>query len=173
VKGSRTRWDTTTPHATSLFTDDERIALYFPSRNTVEVYPVDRRLRALIVSPIPRLPTLRRHFRIELETGDAARTGEQSRTETLRLRLTPKDDALAEFIDEVRVHIDRRNGLARQVEMIDPEGDRTVIEFAELRTNVGLTSSDVEWNFPADARVVRPLDPKDGEAQPSSGSDQP
>ena len=91
----------------------------------------------------------------------------------MTLRLTPKDDALVEFIDEVRVHIDLSDGLARRVEMIDAEGDRTVIEFANLRTNVGLTTADVAWDFPSDVRVVRPLDQRGGQAPAPSGSDRP
>jgi len=167
VMGSRTRWDTIEPHATTLFTDDKQVALYFPSRKTAEVYPIDRRLRPLIVSPVPRLATLERHFRIEQLEPDAPAT------EFLWLRLTPKDEALSEFIDEVRVQVDVAVGLARRVEMIDPDGDRTVIEFTDIRTNVGLTSRDVTWDFPPDTRIVRPLDPPDSQPPPAPGSDPP
>lgn len=167
VMGSRTRWDTTEPRATTLFTDDKRVALYFPSRKTVEVYPIDRRLRPLIVSPVPRLATLERHFRIEQGKVDAPST------ELLLLVLTPKDDALAEFIDEVRIQFDLSAGLVRRVEMVDPDGDRTVIEFTDIRTNVGLTSKDVAWDFPPDTRVVHPLDPGGSQQPPASGSNHP
>ncbi len=167
VMGSRTRWDTTEPHATTLFTDDKQVALYFPSRKTAEIYPVDRRLRPLIVSPIPRLATLRRHFRIEQLEADAPRP------KFLLLRLTPKDEALTDFIDEVRVRLDVSVGLARRIEMIDPDGDRTVIEFTDIRTNVGLTSKDVAWDFPPGTRIVRPLDPGNSRQPPASGSNHP
>lgn len=167
VLGSRTRWDTTEPHATTLFTDDKRVALYFPSRKTVEVYRIDRRLRPLIVSPVPRLATLERHFHIEPLESDSPKP------KFLLLRLTPKDEALTEFVEEVRIHFDLSVGLARRIEIIDPDGDRTVIEFADIRTNVGLRSKDVAWDFPPGTRILHPLDPGDSQQPPASGSKQP
>jgi len=164
VLGARTRWDTTEPHVSTLYTDAKQVALYFPSRKTAEVYPVDRRLRPLIVSPIPRLDTLQRHFHIEQQSGD------QTSKDLLLLKLTPKDPALTEFLDEVRVWIDLSVGLAKKVEMIDPDGDRTVIEFSNLRTNTGVTDADVTWNFPSGTRIVRPLE---GEAPPESDERKP
>ena len=89
------------------------------------------------------------------------------------LVLTPKDEALAEFIDEVRVQFDLSVGLARRIEMIDPDGDRTVIEFADIRTNVGLTSQDVAWDFPPGTRIVRPLDSGKSQQPPASGTNHP
>lgn len=151
VMGSRTRWDTTEPHATTLFTDDKQIALYFPSRKTAEIYSINHRLRPLIVSPVPRLATLERHFHIE-------QVGDTPSAEFLRLRLTPKDDALAEFIDEVHVDVNLSTGVAHRFELIDPDDDRTVIEFTDIRINVALTDEDVAWNFPPNTRIVRPLD---------------
>ena len=166
VMGSRTRWDTTEPHATILFTDDRQVAFYFPSRKTAEVYPIDRRLRPLIVSPVPRLATLRLHFHIEATT-------DATSAEFLFLGLTPTNDALKEFINEVRVQVDSSAGVVRRFEMIDPDGDRTVIEFANIRTNVGLTDKDIAWNFPTHTRIVRPLDPGDRRPPSASGSDPP
>ena len=166
VMGLRTRWDTTGPHATTLFTDDKQVALYFPLRKTAEIYPIDRRLRPLIVSPVPRLATLKRSFRIEQVANTPS-------AELLLLSLTPKDDALSEFIEEVRVQVDLSIGVARRFEMIDPDGDRTVIEFADIRTNVGLNGRDVSWSFPPDTHIVHPLDPGDRQQPPASGSNHP
>jgi len=171
VVGTCTRWDTTEPNATTMFTDDRQVVLYFPSRKTAEVYPIDRRLRPLIVSPIPRLATLRSHFRIEESA--ATTTKREEVPGTLQLTLTPKDEALAEFLDQVRVAIDPAVGLARRVEMIDPDGDRTVIAFTDIRTNVGLKLKDVACDFPADTRIVHPLESAEDEAAAAPGSDHP
>lgn len=150
VKGKKTRWHTTTPQESTLFTDESRVAIYFPSRATMEVYPVDRRLRALIVSPVPRVATLQQHFHIELTPGQSPRK--------LNLRLTPKDDSLKEFVEEIRVTVDLTLGLATRIEMFDPEGDRTVITFNRVHTNVNLTDEDVAYQLPAGTKVVHPLD---------------
>lgn len=166
VIGSRTRWDTTEPYATTLFTDDKQVTFHFPSRNTAEVYPIDRRLRPLIVSPVPRLTTLKRHFFIEQITDAPS-------AENLHLRLTPKDDTLTEFIGEVHLLVALSDGIARRFEMIDPDGDRTVIEFANIRINVGLSGKDVACSFPPDTRIVHPLDPGDRQQPSAAGSNQP
>jgi len=167
VLGARTRWDTTEPHVSTLYTDAKQVALYFPSRKTAEVYPIDRRLRPLIVSPIPRLDTLQRHFRIEQQSDD------QASNDLLLLKLTPKDPALTEFLDEVRVWIDLSVGLAKKVEMIDPDGDRTIIAFSDIRTNTGLTDEDVTWNFSPGTRVVHPLEGEPGSESGDGKPDQP
>ncbi len=152
VKGKRTRWQTTSPRESTLFTDESHVAVYFPSRATMEVYPVDRRLRALMVSPVPRVATLKKHF-------DIALAPKQSDSR-LNLRLTPKDDSLREYMEEIIVSVDLGLGLATRIEMFDPEGDRTVITFDNVRTNVGLSDSDVARRVPAGTKIVRPLDAK-------------
>lgn len=166
VKGNRTRWHTKSPHESTLFTDASRVAVYFPSRNTMEVYPVDRRLRALIVSPVPSVAALRQHFTIE-------ETSQKKSPAVLILRLTPKDPSLAEFIESVRVSINLKTGLATGIEMFDPEGDRTVITFSNIQANVGLTEDDVAWNVPPGTKMVRPLDPESKNDSAASRSGRP
>ena len=150
IKGERTRWQTITPRESTLFTDASQVAIYFPARATMELYPIDQRLRALLVSPVPRVATLRRHFDIEITEADTP--------EQLHLRLTPKDDALREFVEELRVTVNVRLGLATRIDMTDPEGDRTVLTFENVRTNVGLADKDVERRVPPDTTIVRPLE---------------
>ncbi|MFQ5494453.1 MAG: outer membrane lipoprotein carrier protein LolA [Phycisphaerae bacterium] len=172
VKGSQTRWETKSPHVSILSTDESRIAIYFPSRSTVEVYPVDRRLRSLIVSPLPQLARLRRHFKLQPLPEPAGRTSD-SPEGTLGLRLMPKDESLKEIIEEVQVRIDESLGLAVRVVLIDPDHDHTVIAFSNIRTNVGLTDRDVELNAPPDATVVHPLGPSVDTRPRSTRPDRP
>lgn len=169
VKGERTCWKTTSPRRTTLYTDASRVAIHFPSRHTMEVYPVDRRLRALIVSPIPRVSNLRRHFDIALASAEDG-AGSAS---MLHLRLTPKDETLLEFIESVTVAIDLRIGLATRVEMVDPEGDRTVTRFTNIRTNVGLSDDDVAWDVPSDTKILHPLAPPSDEQRAEPRSERP
>ncbi len=169
VKGERTCWKTTSPRQSILYTDSSRVAIYFPSRKTMEVYPVDRRLRALIVSPIPRVSNLRRHFEIALLNDEEA-GGDAS---MLHLRLTPKDEALLEFIESVTVAIDLRIALATRVEMVDPEGDRTVTRFTNIRTNVGLADGDLAWNVPSDTKILYPMTPNSDEQRAERRSERP
>ncbi len=150
VKGKQTRWHTTAPRESTLFTNEARVAIYFPSRATMEVYPIDQRLRALIVSPVPRIATLQRHFDIDMAP--------EQPTHHLNLRLTPKDDSLKDFVVEIRVSVDLPLGLATRIEMWDPEGDRTVITFDRVHTNVNLSDDDVAYHVPVGTKIVHPLD---------------
>ncbi len=153
VKGSKTRWHTTSPRESTLFTDESRVAIYYPSRATMEVYPVDHRLRALMLSPVPRVATLQRHFDIKLVAKQSPKS--------LNLHLTPRDDSLREFIAELNVTVGTDVGLVRRIEMIDPEGDRTVITFENTQTNVGLSDKDVACHVPPETKIVHPLGTQD------------
>lgn len=156
--GSRTRWDTSSPHPSTMFTNETEVAIYFPDRKAVEIYPIDRRLQPLVVSPIPRLATLRRHFDMEElpAKGDDASTDHH-----MLLKLIPKSETIAEHVEDVRVRIDTRLGLADRVEVTGSDGDRTVITFTNLRTNIGLSEDDVAQAYPAGTKRTYPLESKD------------
>jgi len=153
VKGKRTHWKTIKPTAVSLLTGDDHIAIYYPTRKTVEMYEMDQRLRSLAISPLPRLAMLRRNFTIEADK----RSTKSSPPGTLLLRLIPKNKAVSEFVEELFVQVDERIGLSSQVEMIDADGDRTIITFTNIRTNVGITDEQVELRLPKDVTTVYPL----------------
>lgn len=164
IKQGRTRWHTTTPYESVLFTDSSSVAIYFPSSATMEIYPVDHRLADLIVSPIPRMQTLRRHFKIER----VANENTKSDAGTIHLRLTPKDATFSEFIERAQVLINTSTGLALRFEMFDSQGDRTVITFTDARTNTGLSDSDVARTVPSTTKIVRPFGSRPKRATPLS-----
>ncbi len=168
VKGKRTHWKTIKPTAVSLLTGDDHIAIYYPSRNTVEMYALDQHLRSLAISPLPKLAMLRRNFTIEPDT----RSAEPSPANVLLLRLTPKNDSVREYIEEIFVRVDESIGLANQVEMIDADGDRTVITFTNIRTNVGITDEQVELHVPKNVTTVYPLEGRE-ENDPTLPKSQP
>lgn len=168
VKGGRMRWSTISPTESTLYVDESRVALYFPARHTLEVYPLDHRLRSLVVSPIPRIDVLRRHWLIRpmaVESAHDERDRDRESSEGVQhLRLTPRDQAMSELLAEVRVIVNQRTGLANHVEMVDPDGERTVLTFSHTRTNVGLTDADVACDIPPGTKIVEPLGrtPRDG-----------
>lgn len=150
VKGEHTRWDTVEPRPTTLVTSPEEVRIYYPSLETVEVYPVLDYLRPLVISPVPRLAMMEKSFRIEASDGVSG---------GLNLVLKPLQKQLAEFIGEVRVQIDEASGFARRVEMRGADGDRTVIIFSNVRFNTGLSDADVNFVLPPDVKIVRPMSP--------------
>jgi len=72
----------------------------------------------------------------------------------IAVRLRPRDEKLARHVSEVRVLIDTEGGWARRVEMLDADGDRTVIEFRNVKVNTGLTDHDLEVEVPAGRKGV-------------------
>lgn len=158
MKGNVVRWDTESPEAGVLYSDGREIRMYYPKQSTLEVYPVDRRLSDLAASPLPRLAVLREHFRIEpLPPKRAAETPRDAAT-PIEIRLTPRDDALAEHVEEVRVTLDVAAACVTKVDVLDADGDRTVILFTDIKTDTGIKDGDLDLAVPAGTKVSRPLD---------------
>lgn len=158
MKGPVVRWDTESPEPAVLYSDGREIRMYYPRQLTVEVYPIDRRLSDLAASPLPRLAILRQHFKIEaLPRKDVVKT-EQDQTSLVHLRLTPIDALLAEHVEEVHVTLDVHTACVTRVEMFDTDGDRTVIQFTDVKTNTGIKDADLDLALPAGTKVSRPLD---------------
>ena len=162
MKGSVVRWDTEQPEPAVLFSDGREIRLYYPKQSVVEVYPIDRRLSDMAASPLPRLDALRQHFRIEALPADRVPADERGDANRLWLRLVPHDEHLAQHVDEVRVTLDVAAAYVVRVEMDDADGDRTVIRFADVKTNTGLKDSELYLTLPAGTKVSRPLDGVNG-----------
>ena len=158
MKGSVVRWDTESPEPGVLYSDGREIRMYYPKQSTVEVYPIDRRLSDLAASPLPRLAILRQHFRIDaLPREDVSRT-QRDDANVVHLRLTPIDEFLAEHVEEVRVALDAATACVTRVEMLDTDGDRTVISFTDVKTNTGIRDGELDLSLPAGTKVSRPLD---------------
>ena len=154
VKGAVSRWDTKKPEPAVLHADRREIRMYYPRQKVVEVYPIDRRLSELAASPLPRLAALRQHFTIERHAGPAG----GATANQLPLRLLPKDDFLKEHVDEVRVVLDVATACVVSVEVLDADGDRTLIRFDGVKLNTGLKEADLSLEMPVGTRVSRPLD---------------
>jgi outer membrane lipoprotein-sorting protein len=160
MKGPVVRWDTERPEPAVLHSDGREIRLYYPRQSVVEVYPIDRRLADLAASPLPRLAALREHFRIE--PGGTPRDPAGA----IEIRLVPTDKMLAEHVDEVRVTLDVPSACVTKVEMFDADGDTTLIQFTDVKTNTGIRDSDLELTVPAGTKVSRPLgDPQGGKSK--------
>ena len=167
VVGRRSRWETAEPRRSIAVIDPERVRIYYPRQETVEVYQVGERLRGAVASPLPRLDRLLEHFHIEHATsGDAEsprderernEAGDTKEENVLRLRLTPLDEAIREHVERIEVALDTRTGLAERVAWRDPDGERTVMTFTEPRINRGLDAADLDLDLPPGTQVVHPL----------------
>jgi outer membrane lipoprotein-sorting protein len=161
VKGPVMRWDTTAPAPTVMRVDEKEVRLYYPQQKVVEVYKVDQQLSSMAASPLPRLDVLTQHFTFE-KLDDKAMHLDGDPANTLALKLTPTESTMKEHVDEVRVLLDSEHGYILRFEMIDSDGDRTVISFTGIQTNTNLPPSAVELTVPPDVKVSRPLEAIEG-----------
>ena len=169
MKGAVVRWDTESPEPGVLYSDGREIRMYYPRQSTVEVYPIDQRLADLAASPLPRLAVLRQHFTIEPAPPDPQRGTRRDDPEQLEIRLTPSGTYLAEHVEQVRVKLDTAAARVTAVEMLDTDGDRTVIRFTDLKTDTGIKDADLDLVLPAGTKVSRPLDGVQGSDRQGSG----
>ncbi len=161
VRGPVMLWDTKQPAPTVMRIDEKEVRLYYPQQKVVEIYKVDQQLSSLAASPLPRLDVLKQHFTFE-KLDDKAMHADGDPANTLALKLTPIDATLKEHVDEVRVLLDADHGYILRFEMIDSDGDRTVISFTGIKTNTNLPQSDVDLTVPPDVKVSRPLEAIEG-----------
>ena len=165
VKGGKVRWDTEKPEPAVLASDAKEIKLYYPDQKLVEVYPLDQRMAEFAANPLPRLATLRKLFTIEQEPLKDFGTEGATDERQLALKLTPKDAALREHVESVRVLLDVSAAHILKAETTDADEDRTLITFSDVKPNAGLTDADVDLVLPEGTKVSRPLEGGKGEGR--------
>jgi outer membrane lipoprotein-sorting protein len=161
-------WTTSKPEPTVMRIDGKEVKLLYPRQNVLEIYEVGQQMSALATSPLPRLDVLRKHFTYEqIPVGEFVKDSEAA--DHLALRLRPIDAAIREHVDEVRVLVEIPTGHLVRAETLDPDGDRTVLVFSNMKTNRGLKESDVELRVPAGVVVTRPLEGSGGRESGKQG----
>jgi outer membrane lipoprotein-sorting protein len=155
-------WETRKPEPSLLQIDQREVRIYYPAQKTIEVYQVEQKLGQLAASPLPRLAVLREHF--AFAPIPVSELGERDDAQFFAVRMEPTDKDLREHVEAVRVLLDARRGLIVRLEMRDSDGDRTLISFANVKTNVGLKDGDLRIAAPADVKITRPLGAVEGGA---------
>ncbi len=156
VRQNLMRWDTEKPAPSSMLIGESEIRMYYPKQKVMEIYPIDEQLGRLAASPVPRIAVMQEHF--SFERGSAKEMDASADDSScLAVTLTPKQETLKQHIEHVKLLIDRNSAYLRQMEMIDADGDRTVIRFDEVKLNSGLSAQDLELKVPAGTRISRPL----------------
>ena len=166
VRQGSVLWETRQPRRSSLGVDSRQATVYYPEQKAAEIYPLQAETRLLGASPLPRIKKLREAF--ELRPIDAADLVEQPQKDWIGLELTPRPGPLKDHVERVRALLDPGPPAIVALEMIDADGDRTVLRFSGVRTNTGLTESDVTLHLPASVSISYPLGPvaADPERQP-------
>lgn len=176
VKGDATRWDTRSPRVSVMASKGAEIRVYYPAespgtRGVVEIYNASGELDAIAGSPLPRLAALRRQFTLspidvaELLAGsdDTRKTGEKDSSaprhdHLIAAELIPIHPELRAHVERVRVLIDASTPCLLKMQIVSGEGERTEIEFRNVKVNSGVTVGEVELRVPDGTREVRPME---------------
>jgi outer membrane lipoprotein-sorting protein len=157
IKGSTMRWDTQQPQKSVLLIGEREVRIFYPSPppGVLEIYTINQRMGELAASPLPRLAVLKSKFSFQ---PIAARELDEAvdANKFLAFSLKPTDAALAQHIQEVRVLLDESAAYIVKAEMVDADGDRTVLQFTDVKVNA--QTGDLDLKIPAGAKVTRPLE---------------
>jgi outer membrane lipoprotein-sorting protein len=156
ARGAVMLWDTRAPEPTLMRVDEKEVTLYYPNQKTAEIYPLAGQLAAMCSSPVPRLALLLQHFKFAPAV--AKDLGEPEDAGHLAFRLTPGDDAVRAHVDNVEVLIDANRGFILAFQLIDSDGERTVIRFSDVKVNTQFDDARLRLTLPAGVKTVHPLE---------------
>jgi outer membrane lipoprotein-sorting protein len=157
IKGPVSLWTTTAPEPTIMRIDNKEIRLFYPRQKVLEIYRTDERMGALAASPFPRLAVIKEHFTFERVPARSL-LPDANESKYLALRMKPTQEELKKHIDEVTVVLEIATGFVQRAQTIDTDGDRMVLTFSKLQTNIGLKDRDLEMEVPSGVSVTRPLE---------------
>ena len=71
------------------------------------------------------------------------------------LGIDPAED-LAAF-QEIRITIDTANWMPKRLELLEKNGDRTIINYHNVRINIGISNSSFQLRLPPDVEIIEPM----------------
>ena len=71
------------------------------------------------------------------------------------LSIDPAED-LAAF-QEIKITIDTINWMPKRLELVEKNGDRTTINYENLRLNIGISDSSFQLSLPPDVDIIEPM----------------
>lgn len=161
------RWDTQTPHDSAMVIQADRLEIYYPDQNTLEVYPIEHRLGELLASPQPDVDQWLASFKLGRAKPEALSEPmreaigiKENADGYLLISLTPREEEVAELIARLIVVVDNKTGLSRAMAWSSEDGgERTEIVFDRVRLNTQIKRADLLLDLPVTIRVVYPLGP--------------
>jgi hypothetical protein len=177
VRAGRVLWETKSPRPSMMGIEEKRAIVLYPKQKAAEIYPLRGEMQLLGASPLPRIAKLREAF--ELTEADASDLmeppgeSEGARPKipegALGLALKPKPGPMRDYIERVRALVDPSVPALIALEIIDVDGDRTVIRFSEVQVNQGLDEADVTLKLGADVEVSYPAGRPENESADEGG----
>ena len=158
ARGGLALWETTEPELTKMSVDPQLLRMYYPKQKTIEEYPMQQQFGMMAASPLPRLQAIRKTFSMKPDDGDALLDADARPANARAVWMNPTDAEVRKYVDHIRVLLDADRGFVLAFEMVDPDGEQTIIRFSNVRTDVNLSDESLKLDVPAGVKVVRPLE---------------
>lgn len=126
---NRLRWEYTSPYSYTFILNDDKVLLKNKQRN--DVIDVNKNklfreiARIMMNSVVGTSLTDDKSFKSTIATNGSEWTA----------TLLPQRKDLRQLFQKIILHFSKKNAMVKQVELIERNGDRTVIELNNIRTN--------------------------------------
>ncbi len=137
------------PEPMEISLDGKFLTIYDPGRSRAERYALSRSSR--IGSHLESVTRIFQKTLDQLTADYAIHLLPSDRADCHRFRLSPRKEAMQEWVKEVELRIDKASGAILTFEMIEPNQDRLILEFHKLQINPPLTDQDLEIKMPPSA----------------------
>jgi outer membrane lipoprotein-sorting protein len=122
------------------------LLIYFPDEKVAQRYQV---------AGNPALAKWLLFFQNPIETLGQKIWLQEERAGEVVLGIDPAED-LAAF-QEIRITIDTANWMPKQLELVEKNGDRTTINYLNVKRNVGISDSSFQLRLPPDVEIIEPM----------------
>lgn len=125
--------------------------LYYPNLREAERYRnIERMIKKFPLAYGLAIENLRKYWNISIIS--------DSPNGFIILELRPKEKESRRVFEKITLLIEKKIGVPRKVQIFEPGGDYTIIEFKEIKVNENLPSDLFTFKPPAGVKVVNPLE---------------
>jgi outer membrane lipoprotein-sorting protein len=139
------------PEPMEFSLDGKFLWIYDPKQFRTERFPLSRNSR--VGSYMESVTRIFQKTLDQLAEEYSIQALPPDRGESCRFQLHPRKEKLQAFIKEVELRIDKDSGAILTFQMIEPNQDRLILEFQNLRINPPLTDRDLEIKVPHSGHV--------------------
>ncbi|MEK6692297.1 MAG: outer membrane lipoprotein carrier protein LolA [Nitrospirota bacterium] len=125
--------------------------LYYPNLKEAERYKnIERMIRKFPLAYGLEIETLRKYWDISIIS--------DSPSGFISLELRPKEKESRRVFEKITLLIERKIGVPGKVQIFEPGGDHTIIEFKEIRVNGKIPSDFFTFKPPPGVKVITPFE---------------
>jgi outer membrane lipoprotein carrier protein len=125
--------------------------LYYPNLREAERYRnIERMIKKFPLAYGLEIETIRKYWDISIIS--------DSPNEFITLELRPKEKESRRVFEKITLLIEKKIGVPRKVQIFEPGGDYTIIEFKEIKVNESLPSDFFTFKPPEGIKVITPFE---------------